>query len=59
MVFFIVRGTGVYHHAATLASWASQEEPDIDSSNEEDDTRINPDGTMEGEPPSNLEASTK
>ncbi|TNM84400.1 hypothetical protein fugu_008578 [Takifugu bimaculatus] len=43
---------------ATLASWASQEEPDIDSSNEEDDTRINPDGTMEGEPPSNLEAST-
>ncbi|XP_029703988.1 arf-GAP with Rho-GAP domain, ANK repeat and PH domain-containing protein 1 isoform X2 [Takifugu rubripes] len=43
---------------ATLASWASQEEPDIDSSNEEDDTRINPDGTMEGEPPSYLEAST-
>lgn len=58
MVFFIVPGTGVYPHTATLVSWASQEELDIDSSNEEDDTRINPDGTMEGEPP-NLEASTK
>lgn len=36
------------------ASWASQEEPDIDSSNDEDDTRMNPAGTGEGDPTSNL-----
>lgn len=49
----------MYPHSATLVSWASQEELDIDSSNEEDDTRINPNGTTEGDPTSNSGASTK
>lgn len=37
---------------AVPASWASQEEPDIDSSNDEDDPRTNPDVTAEGDPAS-------
>lgn len=49
----------MYPHSAALVWWASQEEPDIDSSNEEDDTRINPDGTTEGDPTSNSGQSTK
>lgn len=47
------------NHSAALSSWTSQEELDIDSSNEEDEPRINPEGTTEGDPTSNSGQSTK
>lgn len=58
-VFCLFPGTSAYPHSTALVSWASQEELDIDSSNEDDDTRNNPDETMEGDPASNPGQSTK
>lgn len=46
----------MYPHPAALASWASQEELDIDSSNEEDDRA---DGTTDRDPTSTSGQNTK
>lgn len=48
--FDLVPGFTSYPHlyGTVLASWASQEEPDTDSSNEEEDAKGNPEGPMEG-----------
>lgn len=54
--FSLVPGFGPSPHAFgnMLASWASQEEIDTDSSNEEDDTGVKPDG----DPTSNSSSNT-
>lgn len=54
LVFYRVPGTSADPPSAALVSWASQEELDMDSSNEED-----PDGTAEGDPPSNSGPNAK
>lgn len=58
-LFCVFPGKSVYCHSVALVSWVSQEEPDIDSSNEEDDTRINLGGTPEGDLASNSGQSTR
>lgn len=45
-------------YGTMLACWASQEEADTDSSNEGEDTGVNPDGPMEGDPASNSSSNT-
>lgn len=59
LISSLLPGTSVYPYSPEMVSWVSQEEPDIDSSNEEDDTKMTPEGLAEGDPASSLEQSTQ